>query len=181
MDATPLFDHATHPDLAHLLDHCRKLAGENELPRAEDFRPSDTRWAIGWISLVDVLDGGADFRIRLFGSVCQSVFGADLTGLRLSQIESAGSFVGMTSDYVKVVHDRRPAYHSGKVIWPNGTELCFDRLLVPFAGRNGDVCRIVAAADCGMPAEDVVIMRGFGPPTVIADGPGPQSGFAVTL
>jgi len=181
MDAAPLFDRETYPHLARLHDYCCSLAGADGLPRAEDFRPGDARWAIGWINLVDVIDGGADFCFRLFGSVCQSVYGANLTGVRLSQIESAGSFVGMSSDYAKIVRNRRTAYYPGRIIWPNGMELCFGRLLVPFADHDGDVCRIVVATDCGMSAEDVIMMCGFGPPTVIAHDTGPQSGLAAAI
>ena len=168
---TPLrFNRQDHPQVARLLDHCTALAGERELPLAADFRPADVRWAIGYISIIDVLDHGEDYRFRLFGSICQSVYGADLTGIKLSEIEHRGDFVGVRENYNEVVRGRRPVYTASRFIWANGNKLSFGRLLIPFADENGEVCRILAAADCGMPGEDAMMLRGLGLPTMLQNG-----------
>jgi hypothetical protein len=170
MDDLPLIDRSKYPDLAYLLDYCRGLSAGAALPRAEDFRPTDVRRAVGWINLIDVIDGGADFRIRLFGTVWQSVYGIDITGQLLSSMERYGHFNGVRDDYLKAVKTRQPVFHLGKVVWSNGSELSFGRLLVPFVGDGGQVCRLLLAADCGMSAEDVIMLRGHGLPQLALDG-----------
>jgi len=162
--------HEENPQLARLLDYCRALAGQHALPLADDFRPRDVRWALGWISLIDVLDRGADFRFRLFGTMCQSVYGLDLTGKKLSEIERCGTFTGLRGNYEEVVNLRRPALKFVTFLWANGSEIGFERLLMPFVDREDEVCRILIAADCGMAEQDAIIVRGIGLPTMIQSG-----------
>jgi hypothetical protein len=54
--------------------------------------PHEMRPALGFISLLDVVDGGADFRYRLFGTIPTAVSGFDMTRRWLSQ-HRAGTYM----------------------------------------------------------------------------------------
>ena len=173
-DTARLIDPHKYPIITRVLEHWLSLSAGGALPRADAFRPGDVRWAVGCIILLDVIGGGADFRFRLFGSVCQSVYGVDVTGLLLSDLERLGHLAGARTDYTAVVTSRTPLFRPGKVVWPNGRELAFGRILVPFVDKHDAVCRIVLTTDSGMPAEDVIMLCGQGVPRFVqddADGP----------
>jgi hypothetical protein len=164
MDIATATDLTPYPDFERLLGCWHRLAGTTALPRAADFHPGDARWLVGRIYLVDVLDGGADFRCRLFGLFWQTVYGIDMTGRRLSELETAGQFTNVREGYSKVVETRQPLLQTAKLIWPGGKEIEYARFLVPFGDAQLNVSRILVAGDCGMALEDLIMLCGIGLP-----------------
>lgn len=54
-----------------------------------DIRPEEFRRLLPHIGIVEVLDGGADFRFRLFGEELFRVTGFDRTGEKFSEMKAA--------------------------------------------------------------------------------------------
>jgi hypothetical protein len=71
--------------VAALLDYWSSLRQGDVLPRVESIDPLHMRRALGYVLLIDAVDGGRDFRYRLFGSAVAAVSGFDMTGKLLSQ------------------------------------------------------------------------------------------------
>jgi hypothetical protein len=59
---------------------------ESRLPRREEIDPIAVAGILPNIMLLDVLDGGQDFRYRLAGSTVEANFGGSLKGVVLSDI-----------------------------------------------------------------------------------------------
>lgn len=59
---------------------------ESRLPRREEIDPIAVAGILSNIMLLDVLDGGQDFRYRLAGSAVEANFGGSLKGVVLSDI-----------------------------------------------------------------------------------------------
>jgi hypothetical protein len=151
-----------HPDLARVVHFYSRLSEGRAMPHRSEFRPSTMRWMLGRLYLLDVLDGGADYRFRLFGVFWQAVFGADLTGLRLSQLAFEGGLDKLRADYDTIATTGMPALCPRRVKWPDDTVLEFQRLLLPYADDAGQVSLILGAGACDKSAEDQVFFKGSG-------------------
>ena len=107
------------------------------LPRSA-IDPIRLRPALGFIMLLDVIDGGADFRYSLYGSLIAERTGFDWTGRRLSDM-IARSFTGIfyAAVYRAVMRRRLPIYtkswspsHVAATGW--------SRLVLPVGPQGGD-------------------------------------------
>jgi hypothetical protein len=135
--------------LAQLLVHWRSLASEPDLPPASAIDPAALIFILGWLMILDPLEGGADFKYRLYGSSIAEVTGRDLTGCKVS--DSFPAFAAFTNVvYRDAMRDRRPVLtrHSP----PKQIAVArWERLILPFAGSDGSVARfLVGAVSLGM-------------------------------
>ncbi len=55
------------------------------MPSRADIVPSELKAHLGWISMVDVIDGGRDFRYRLLGTLVTRYFNWDPTGKTVTE------------------------------------------------------------------------------------------------
>ena len=132
------------PQLRFLLNYWRERAAARPAPRIHDIDPVDMRPALGFIVLADVLDGGEDFRFRLYGSVVASVSGFDLTGKRLSE-HPAPDYV--SSFYLALY---RAAYRRGEPVSTSHRPplavhtRVWHRLMLPLASETGAIVRFLS-------------------------------------
>ncbi len=110
-----------------------------------DFRPADVSWMLGKIYMMDVIDGGADYRFRLLGAALTGLHGCDHTGKRLSEVEYPGLKDALIAELGVVLKRREMLYFRGKVIWPGRESIGAEKLLVPMSGENGDTAVILGA------------------------------------
>lgn len=96
-----------------LLEYWTGLRRGAALPLVTDINPIRMRPALGYVMLVDVVDGGRDFRYRLYGSGLASVSGFDMTSRLLSTHEASAN----VAEFALAVY-RRPA---GAQYVPNGS------------------------------------------------------------
>lgn len=119
--------------------------GGQNLPLASDFDILTFEDAMGFMMYLDVLDGGADFRYRVYGSRVAHYSGFDLTGKRLSQAQIPSiTREFMAACYMAVTARRDPmfTFHSSprhflKVAW--------NRIAVPLVDADGAVIRVIGA------------------------------------
>jgi hypothetical protein len=130
--------------LAQLLDHWRGITGTADLPPAEAIDPAALVFILGWLMIMDPLDGGSDFKYRLYGSRIAELTGRDLTGCKVS--DSFPDFAAFTSEiYRSAMQTRRPVltrHTPPKVI----VVARWERLILPFAGADGGVARFLVGA-----------------------------------
>lgn len=77
------------PMLAALYEKWREKAAGRPAPSRADFDIADLRPWLGFLVLVEVVDGGADFFYRVYGTEVTAFYGNDFTGKRLSDVEPA--------------------------------------------------------------------------------------------
>lgn len=170
MTINPQFEALAHPDLIRLARHCEELAGLSDMPHREEFNPGPVlRYLPGRLYLVDVLDGGADYRFRLFGMFWQTIYGRNLAGLKLSDIEAAGQLLALRPHYDTCLAKRAPVFLPGKLIWQNRHAISFQRLLIPFAEGEGNVSMLLCAAYCDISQDDLCLFQGSGIPKLVFD------------
>lgn len=97
-----------HPVLRQLHAYWdEKRAGRIGPTRAE-IDPVDFRSAIGWTALVDVVDGGASFNVRLWGGNMSAISPNDYTGRTSADFVDREIAPAIVDNFRWVVENRRP-------------------------------------------------------------------------
>lgn len=159
-----------YPELVKLVEYCRRLAGNRDLPNRDDFRPAQIRWMFGHLYMGDVLGGGADYRCTLWGPFWETIFGVDLRGMLLSELERAGHLTHLRLEYGAIVADRKTRFRVGHVIWPGNRTIRFARVIIPFAGDDGNVSMLLSGGTSQMSPDELTSYRGLGMPRFAFDG-----------
>jgi hypothetical protein len=78
-------DAPVHPGIAALAAYWDLKRGVRELPDRADIDPSEITALLPHITISEVIDNGADFRVRIFGTALVELVGEERTGKRLSE------------------------------------------------------------------------------------------------
>ncbi len=122
-------------------------ADQDALPNMDLITPAALKPYLGRLILMEPIDGGADFRYRLYGSTIAHFVGNDFTGKLLSETYTHREFpeVAMSchlATFRASIQARCPLYmaenRDHKV-----TPYTWHRLLLPFADAEGTVARVV--------------------------------------
>lgn len=136
-------DPRLHPKLRALWQFWNALRGARPAPRIDEIHALVLKPWLGNVLLLDVIDGGSDFRYRVYGSIAAEQFGFDLTG-RL--VGDCVDLIGPIPfrEYRRVVEKGRPEAVARAS--PAARDfLLLDKLSLPLAASdNGRVARILA-------------------------------------
>ncbi len=168
MDFSGLDPKTAPLSFVELARHCDVLSEGRQMPRQQDFSLREVPWLYGRLYHIDVLGHGADYLFHDFGIFWQAIYGDDLTGRRLSEIEAAASNLdALRGQFDRIVASRAPVACKGKLVWPRQRVITYDRLLIPFTVDGVNVSRIIVAAYCDEAAEEMVFYRGEGLPRLV--------------
>jgi PAS domain-containing protein len=126
-----------------LLTYWTALAAGRTMPGMQEIDALALRPALGYIALLDVVDGGRDFRYRLYGTILSAVAGFDMSG-RLASEHKASAHITLfyMASYRAAVTRCRPFFTEHR---PGSTQITkgWHRLVLPFAGADGSVQRFL--------------------------------------
>jgi hypothetical protein len=107
------------PALRELLAYWELKRAGRIAPRRADIDPMDLSSHLPNLFMLDVLDGGVDFRYRMIGKTLIDVAGFDSTGMLLSEIYTARPDVHdkLAERFMLVVTTRRPVFTRGRIYW----------------------------------------------------------------
>ena len=128
--------------LAYWREGMAKAGGK--LPPMTAINPVELRFILGWLMIMEPLDGGADFKYRLFGTEIASIQQRDLTGCKVS--DSFPNFAKWTCEvYRKVIARRAPllTYHSPQRYVAVDR---WERLILPYVDDKDAVTRLLVGA-----------------------------------
>lgn len=117
--------------------------GASGLPHLAQIDPFAMRPALGYVMLLDVVDGGRDFRYRLHGSTLAEISGFDMTGRMLSEFRASGYVAEFAVAADRAACRRRaPVYARRR---PVGAErvMVWHRLCLPLVDDNDEVARLL--------------------------------------
>jgi hypothetical protein len=77
--------HLEHPVLAHLKSYWASKRGSRAMPSRAEIKPAEMKEHLGWVVLLDVLPGYADFRYRMIGSRVSEQLLGGFTGKLISE------------------------------------------------------------------------------------------------
>ena len=95
------------PRLRGLLDYWESRRGEREMPLRRDIDVLDLGPWLGNLMLIEVLEGGRDFRYRVYGSMLAQYYGRDLTGKTTDVVRPEARDL-VRQEYRAVLVDRQP-------------------------------------------------------------------------
>ncbi|MBI3453346.1 MAG: PAS domain-containing protein [Rhodospirillales bacterium] len=97
----------THPRLGDLFRLWDAKRAARQIPARGDIDVLELRPWLGNLMLLEIVDGGADFFYRVYGSTLAGYFGRDFTGKHLNELpENVRSAVG--AEYRTVTATRAP-------------------------------------------------------------------------
>lgn len=122
-------DMPEHPSVAALHAYLEEKRGTREMPDRADIRPSEIARFMPNIIIAEAVNGGEDFRTRLFGTALVELLGEERTGKLLSEYaEEAAAFSSRNPEAVQ----RRWTYITQKAFF--GRKPVFVK--VPFAASG---------------------------------------------
>jgi hypothetical protein len=139
----PEVSNLAHRELRSLLTYWRTLSGDQPMPRQDKIDPLEMRDALGFLFLLDVLDGGADFRYRVYGSKIVDRYGVDMTGKLLSALKVDPIFVDFFFAGYRAVIARQTPLLTHHIHSPYVAVIDTVRLILPLANEQGEVGRIL--------------------------------------
>jgi hypothetical protein len=98
-----------HPDLLRLYDYWLSRHRGELLPSRQDLDPADFKFAVGNVTLIDVLYEPVRFRFRLIGSLMTQRMGWDLTGKLVDEVPDAEYREGLLVAYRQMLASRQPS------------------------------------------------------------------------
>jgi hypothetical protein len=132
------------PQLRFLQEYWNEHRGSRDAPEIGHIDPLKLRPALGYIVLLDVVDGGRDFRVRLYGSVVAAVSGFDLTGKLVSEHAAGPYLVTFYCALYRAAYLRRePVFTQHRPAASVHTH-AWHRLTLPFANEKGEIVRFLS-------------------------------------
>ncbi len=134
------------PQLRFLLRYWTELAGARPMPRAKDIDALEMRAALGYVNLLDVAEGGADFRYRVFGSIVAAACGYDMGGQLVSSLKSKPQIVEfILASYRAASRKGEPLLTVHRPALP-GQIAAWHTLVLPLAGGGGTIIRLLVGS-----------------------------------
>lgn len=134
------------PLLAEILAYWERKCAGRWAPRRADIDPTELPAHLPNLMLIDVLEGGADFRFRLIGTAIVEDMGRDSTGRRMSELyrDHPAALAQLADRLRQVVRERRPNVTRGGVYWlPQRSFRSFIRAAMPLSDDGASVTMIL--------------------------------------
>ncbi|MBI3676728.1 MAG: PAS domain-containing protein [Proteobacteria bacterium] len=134
--------------LASVRDYWRGKRGARAMPARRDIAPAQLKQQLPHILLIDVIEGGTDFRYRLIGTYLRQFFPADPVGRLMSEVIApfGASSVEATLDaYRGVIEKRAPVRVTGSGAWYAQNPKYFDAMLAPLSD-DGEAVNMIFGA-----------------------------------
>jgi len=139
----PGLEQLAHRPLRFLLEHWTKLAAGREMPIADEIDAIAMRPALGFIILLDVVEGGRDFRYRLYGSALAAASDFDMTGQLLTEHKASPHVYGFyLAAYRAALRRREPLFTDHGPSHAVRTK-AWHRLVLPLADSAGTIVRFL--------------------------------------
>ncbi len=160
-----------HPELLQLYDYWDGRRNGRRFPTRADIDPLDLKFALGNLTLVDVLQEPLRFRFRLTGSLFAQRMGLDLAGKFVDDIPDAPYRAKVQATYARVVETGEPSLSLNERVI-EGEPHKFEVLRVPLSEDGAAVTMILTCAmyferPPNQPALSRNASRSFEPPKTI--------------
>jgi hypothetical protein len=134
--------------LRQLFAHWQRIRRNRQMPTRSDFDPLDVRFALGYISLIEVHREPLRFHFRLDGTKQVELFGIDCTRRFLDDAMPADHAKMATASYAEVVDCGEPRYHRRQIAWYERL-IYYEVVILPFSsdGRQVDLLMTGIVAD----------------------------------
>jgi hypothetical protein len=119
------------PTLRDLYRYWQRLRVNGALPHRRAINPADFVPHLGLVNLIDVVDGGRDFRFRLIGSIVDHVLQRSYTGTTVSDYPRRSGREHLMAIFTSATLERQPYVGCGKVTSVNFKEVTYWSVALP--------------------------------------------------
>ncbi len=113
------------------------------LPCRANIHPAHFKRHLPTVSLIDVVQGAAAYRLRLAGTGLYSIYGREITGLTIEELCNSAAADYWRSELDNVVRERRPAVGVHNLGWRGAPHLSILWIRLPLASNGTDVDMIL--------------------------------------
>lgn len=140
-------DAALASDKLHfLMSHWTELKGAGPMPHVRAIDPLKMRPVLGYIMLIEAVDGDRDFRYLVYGSEIASISEGEMTGKLASTLQASQKVVEFgVASYRAAWRRPEPLYTIRTPVGAYRTAE-WHRLTLPLAGDDGRVARLIAGS-----------------------------------
>jgi hypothetical protein len=118
--------------LRRLVAHWLLIRGRRRIPARADFDPLDVRYALGYLSLIEVHRDPLRFYFRLDGTKQVDLFGVDCTRRYLDEAMPQDHAAMATASYSDVVQRREPRYLRRQIAFHERL-IEYEAVILPFS------------------------------------------------
>jgi hypothetical protein len=141
----PLEDGAeiTSPKLAKLFTYWSAKAQGRFAPTRGDINPADIPRLLPWVWLIDVIDGGTDFRFRIGGEKLIDFIGHRMAGETIGAHRQRPFFGSVAQAFAQCVSEKKPLLrpHAATRYEPRRS-IETEALVLPLSDNGTDVSQI---------------------------------------
>lgn len=128
------------------LQYWEDARGEADAPPLAALDPLSLRQALGYLSILEPVADGTDFRYRLFGTQITAISGYDLTGELASRQRASAYVVDFAvASFRAAVLRRQPLLTLRSPVGAQFTA-SWERLVLPFLDGDGAVARLLSVS-----------------------------------
>ncbi|MFN4282870.1 MAG: PAS domain-containing protein [Alphaproteobacteria bacterium] len=131
------------PRIRKVFDYWSGKCRDDVLPSRRDIDPVDIHDCLSWLMILDVVDGGADFRIRLAGSQVEEAHDRALKGVMIGAMGEGEELAALLARFRKVVATRAPDFRSASLSMVGRAFIEFDRVALPLAEDGRTVTHLL--------------------------------------
>ena len=143
LDDTEMHQFADSPILIAGYEYWQSLPREAGIPDRRAVDPLQMPKKIfSNVSLLEIIDGGADAVVRLAGQEFDENFGVSLKGKRASELTEGEYRDYMLNHFRVLVDGRQPIYPESAFRWDRGGHLRTRRIMMPLSHGNPNVIAI---------------------------------------
>jgi hypothetical protein len=101
------------------------------------------RPALGYVLLADIVEGGRDFRYRLYGSITARVSDVEMTGRLMSEFPASSYVMEFTLATTRAARQRREPLYTERTPAAAERTTRWQRLMLPYVDDTGAITRIL--------------------------------------
>jgi len=126
-----------------IYEYWLKKCSGGALPARRDIDPVDVYDCLSMLMILDVVDGGRDFRIRLAGSEVEDAHDRPLKGVMVSDMGQGAEMKALLERFQSVVRTREPDFRSASLAMVGRAFIEFDRVALPLAEDGETVTHLL--------------------------------------
>ncbi len=139
------------PQLAFLVQYWDSLprAAGAATPHLRSIDPQAMRKALGFVALIDIVDGGTDFSYRVYGTRIAERYGSDLTNRKTSEIDDGSYAAAFLVAVYRAALKRAEPVFTEHFPSPRSSSAKWSRVVLPLIGDSGGIERFLAGIVAG--------------------------------
>jgi hypothetical protein len=135
-----------NPALEFMRNYWDERRAGRLMPTRADMRPADFKQYLGNVAIVDVLDGGGEFRYRVVGTLLTRYFLTNPTGKTFTEAwpDPPGPLaMRVRANLEDIVQNKMAIYAKGTLDWEAFPGETFDALFLPLSDDGEEVTMIL--------------------------------------